>query len=531
MIHNISSTYEVPTVIGGGFKTTGIIYDFTTKVLTITRQPWNGLISETIPEIINNIHLPIDYIQIIKFVSNFRFQCMGGDYPNEIITLIKYANKIAETREYKIKELNHDLQQYKLKNDLQYTNIQELEDNLNKCKTTATLQIQLGKDKIQELENKISHYKSINKLQETKIIEFEKNASVLNLTNETQEVKIKDLQTKLSCYKSSNYSKLQEYENKILQLDSIIFQYQSINKSQETQIQELSILERDSLKRVSHLDDIIKKVTNEKNELLERLQYNEIKLNDIKIEYDKKIKYNEETYEATLMEQINTMSYKLEQIQDKLGSKKSTKCSKSKYEAEFANKYEKELKDFKNIYDNKIISMEQDYKIELNKILTQKQKSKEYYEDEIISIKEEYKINLNKILTQQENDKDSYEREMICILQDYEKLNNKIFTPLVTELCDGFIYCLSNKSNNGVYKIGVTSKQTPAERLKQLNSATGLLHPHKIEFSKKVINCKEKENQIHTFLSKIGKRVNPKREFFECELSIIKKLFELIDGI
>ena len=427
---------------------------------------------------------------------------MGGDYPNEIITLIKYANKIAETREYKIKELNQDLQQYKLKNDLQYTKIQELEDNLTKCKSTATLQIQIGKDKIQELENNIAHYKTINKLQETKLNEFEKNESILNLTVETQEVKIKDLQTKLSCYKSSNYSKLQEYQNKILELDTIIFQYKSINTSQETQIQELSILERDSLKRVSHLDDIIKKITNEKNELLERLQYNEIKLNDIKIEYDKKIQYNEQTYEAALMEQINIMSYKLEQIQDKLGSKKSTKGSKSKYEAELANKYEKELKDFKNNYDNKIISMEEHYKIELNKILTQQERDKECYESEIISIE-----------------------------QDYDTKINKIYTPLVTELCDGFIYCLSNKSNHGVYKIGVTSKQTPAERLKQLNSATGLLHPHKLEFYKKVINCKEKEIQIHTFLSKIGKRVNPKREFFECELSIIKKIFELIDGV
>jgi hypothetical protein len=418
--------------------------------------------------------------------------------------------------------------------------IQELEDTLLSCKTTAKLQIQLGQDKIQELENRISHKKIQDIARDTMIVDLEKELSLCKSANELQEVKIKDIQTKLSCCKSTSYSKIQEHQNKIQELQQEVSSLEiacnlwktkirdlekdgslskSTNESQEvkikeyqTTIQEIEI-NLSNFQKISELQKIqIDDSTKDKTLLNERLQENEFKLTEIKKEYDKKIHYNEQMYELKLMEQINIMTYKLEQVQNKFASKKNVKGSKCKLESELNEKYDKELKTLKESYNNEII----DYKVKIHQLELNKQN---------------LELNNNNIMTQLEKDKELYEGKLIRLELEYDSKLNTIYTPLISELCDGFVYCLSNNQLNvGIYKIGVTAKQTPVERLKQLNSATGLVYPHKLEFSKKVINCKEKEIQLHTILSKIGKRVNPKREFFECELSIIKYVFELIDG-
>jgi hypothetical protein len=92
----------------------------------------------------------------------------------------------------------------------------------------------------------------------------------------------------------------------------------------------------------------------------------------------------------------------------------------------------------------------------------------------------------------------------------------------------GYIYTLShNGGNYGIYKVGFT-KRCVEKRLKELNSETGNPYTLKIEFYKKVANCKKKEQLLHKILYKY--RVNKKREFFEVSLDTIRQLFELIDG-
>jgi hypothetical protein len=57
---------------------------------------------------------------------------------------------------------------------------------------------------------------------------------------------------------------------------------------------------------------------------------------------------------------------------------------------------------------------------------------------------------------------------------------------------------------------------------------TGVPAPFKIEFAKKVINPKIKEDAIHKLLHE--RRFNQKREFFKADLNKIKNIFDAIDG-
>jgi hypothetical protein len=92
----------------------------------------------------------------------------------------------------------------------------------------------------------------------------------------------------------------------------------------------------------------------------------------------------------------------------------------------------------------------------------------------------------------------------------------------------GYVYCLSNLSYNGTYKVGFTVND-PTIRMSQLNT-TGVVYPFTLEFAKKVYNYKKKEKLLHGLLTRYGKRANPKREFFKIPLEEIKALFELMDG-
>ena len=95
----------------------------------------------------------------------------------------------------------------------------------------------------------------------------------------------------------------------------------------------------------------------------------------------------------------------------------------------------------------------------------------------------------------------------------------------------GFLYCFSNESMPGIYKIGMTER-TPKLRLKEANRSDTFKPPtpYKNEIAKKVSNPKQKEQTIHSVLSQYTERINPKREFFRVSLEEVKKLFDLMDG-
>ena len=95
----------------------------------------------------------------------------------------------------------------------------------------------------------------------------------------------------------------------------------------------------------------------------------------------------------------------------------------------------------------------------------------------------------------------------------------------------GYIYCLSNPSMPGIYKIGMTEK-TPIILLNDANiyDTYGPPTPYKIEFAKKVLNPKQKEEALHVTLSQYIEGDKHRREFFRVSLEQLKALFGLIDG-
>jgi hypothetical protein len=94
---------------------------------------------------------------------------------------------------------------------------------------------------------------------------------------------------------------------------------------------------------------------------------------------------------------------------------------------------------------------------------------------------------------------------------------------------EGYIYCISNESMPGIYKIGMTER-SPEIRLDEANKSDTWRPPtrYKIEFAKKVKNPKQKETSLHEILKK--DRVTPNREFFRVSITEVLELFKFLDG-
>lgn len=90
----------------------------------------------------------------------------------------------------------------------------------------------------------------------------------------------------------------------------------------------------------------------------------------------------------------------------------------------------------------------------------------------------------------------------------------------------GTVYCLSNPSYKGIYKIGLTTKSIP-RRMKELYK-TGVLFPFQCEFAKRVDDVFLVERTIHKQLHTA--RVLKDREFFHADLSNIRGVFQTIHG-
>ena len=92
-----------------------------------------------------------------------------------------------------------------------------------------------------------------------------------------------------------------------------------------------------------------------------------------------------------------------------------------------------------------------------------------------------------------------------------------------------WIYVLSNETMPDIVKIGFT-KNKPSERVKQINSATGVAQDFIVEWAYPCFNAHDLEKEIHAYLQKEGFRVNNKKEFFyitvEDAKSVIKRIGE-----
>ena len=91
---------------------------------------------------------------------------------------------------------------------------------------------------------------------------------------------------------------------------------------------------------------------------------------------------------------------------------------------------------------------------------------------------------------------------------------------------EGYVYALTSPIyKNKLFKIGHTTK-TVEERLKQINSATGVVVPFDIAYRIKVSDSRLVESIVHEKLREF--RYNKNREFFACDL---QHAIETIKGV
>ena len=90
-----------------------------------------------------------------------------------------------------------------------------------------------------------------------------------------------------------------------------------------------------------------------------------------------------------------------------------------------------------------------------------------------------------------------------------------------------WVYVLTNPTMPGLCKIGFT-KNKPSERVKQINSATGVALNFVVEWALPCFNAHDVEQQVHKYLEDNGFRVNKHKEFFNVSIDEAKAVVSRI---
>jgi hypothetical protein len=88
-----------------------------------------------------------------------------------------------------------------------------------------------------------------------------------------------------------------------------------------------------------------------------------------------------------------------------------------------------------------------------------------------------------------------------------------------------YVYILSNSSIPGIIKIGHTTR-TVYERLREINTAPGVIIPWEVRWSYKCPNGSMLEEEVHSHLQDLGLRPNKKREGFTIDITNAIKIIE-----
>lgn len=128
-------------------------------------------------------------------------------------------------------------------------------------------------------------------------------------------------------------------------------------------------------------------------------------------------------------------------------------------------------------------------------------------------------IKMNEVNKMEKLKQNLMDKGLVVLLENYLGKNE-------VEL-EGYIYILSRREEPNILKIGMTTRDVEL-RLKEINSATGVLYPYSVRCVFKVGNPKEAERRVFEELSEF--RIRKDREFFNMEFkqaqSIIGKCLE-----
>jgi hypothetical protein len=91
----------------------------------------------------------------------------------------------------------------------------------------------------------------------------------------------------------------------------------------------------------------------------------------------------------------------------------------------------------------------------------------------------------------------------------------------------GYVYILKNEAMPGIYKIGITSRDSLSKRINELyNGQTNIPLPFECVFACKVKSYKQAEKAIHNAFH--DHRINPNREFFKVAPERVIPLLQLL---
>ena len=111
--------------------------------------------------------------------------------------------------------------------------------------------------------------------------------------------------------------------------------------------------------------------------------------------------------------------------------------------------------------------------------------------------------------------------------EDLEYYMEGILDPSYSSKSPEYVYVLVNKGVPGICKIGMTTTSVP-QRVREINSATGVITPWFAVYQYKCINSYALEQAVHRHLEDLGYRVNPNREGFEIESGEAVQVIEAI---
>lgn len=92
-------------------------------------------------------------------------------------------------------------------------------------------------------------------------------------------------------------------------------------------------------------------------------------------------------------------------------------------------------------------------------------------------------------------------------------------------VCPHYVYTLTNSYMPGVVKIGYTTR-TIHERLREINSASGVITPWEVRFTYTCPNGRMLEEEVHSYLEDLGLRPNKRREGFTIDVNDAIKIIE-----
>lgn len=166
------------------------------------------------------------------------------------------------------------------------------------------------------------------------------------------------------------------------------------------------------------------------------------------------------------------------------------------------------------------IAEEQKAEKELNNALTKLQKEENQFKNETEKLTKYMQGTSNDVEKEIYADKIKQLQEQLKALQD-DKVN---INKRLENTRAGYVYIISNVGSFGenIYKIGVTRRLEPRDRIKELSSASVPFEfdIHAIIFSE---DAPKLENTLHKhFKEQEVNRINPRKEFFNVSLEDIK---------